>query len=295
MIQLKVIEKTKIWLSISLIVILAGLGFMTFQGLNFGVDFAGGSLIHANIGMTFDVAEVRDIMSDLGIQATVSYAGENNQDVIIRTRDTERSDEIQEALIAQYNITVDQVTIETVGPTIGRELTINAIQSVLIACLLILVYVWIRFEIKSGVAAIAALVHDVLIMFAAMAFFRVQLNSAFVAAMLTIIGYSINDTIIVFDRIRENHRRFNKKLTRDEIVNKSVSETIIRSLNTSLTTLFAVTTLYVLGVQAVKEFAFPLIVGIVSGTYSSIFIAGPIWALWNDHGDKKKRPAANAK
>lgn len=290
--QLKIVEKTKIWLAISLLIILAGLAVMATTGLNYGVDFAGGSRIYATLGQAFDVEDVRAITAEMNIPATVSYAGEDNQDVIIRTREIERTQEIQNALIERYGITGDEITIDSVGPTIGRELTANAIQSVLIASLLILIYVWIRFELKSGVAAIIALIHDVLIMFAAMAFFQVQINSPYVAAMLTIIGYSINDTIIIFDRIRENYRRFNRKMTRDAIVNKSVSETIVRSLNTSLTTLFVVTALYVLGVEDVREFAFPLIVGVFSGTYSSIFIAGPIWALWNDQKDKKKRPAA---
>lgn len=289
--QLRIVEKTRIWLAISLLIILAGLVVMATTGLNYGVDFAGGSRIYATLGQDFDVEDVRAITAELDISASVSYAGENNQDVIIRTREIQRTEEIQNALMERYGITVDEITIDSVGPTIGRELTANAIQSVLIASLLILIYVWIRFELKSGVVAIIALIHDVLIMFAAMAFFQVQINSPYVAAMLTIIGYSINDTIIVFDRIRENYRRFNRKLTRDAIVNKSVSETIVRSLNTSLTTLFMVTALFVLGVEDVREFAFPLIVGVLSGTYSSIFIAGPIWALWNDQKDKKRRPA----
>ena len=289
--QLRIVEKTRIWLAISLLIILAGLVVMATTGLNYGVDFAGGSRIYATLGQDFDVEDVRAITAELDISASVSYAGENNQDVIIRTREIQRTEEIQNALMERYGITVDEITIDSVGPTIGRELTANAIQSVLIASLLILIYVWIRFELKSGVVAIIALIHDVLIMFAAMAFFQVQINSPYVAAMLTIIGYSINDTIIVFDRIRENYRRFNRKLTRDAIVNKSVSETIVRSLNTSLTTLFVVTALFVLGVEDVREFAFPLIVGVLSGTYSSIFIAGPIWALWNDQKDKKRRPA----
>lgn len=145
-----------------------------------------------------------------------------------------------------------------------------------------LIYIWIRFELLSGLSALVALIHDALIMSALVLIFRTRINSSFIAAILTIVGYSINDTIVVFDRIRENTKRFKHSLNKEQIVDKSVSETIVRSLNTSITTLFTITALYILGVQSIKEFALPLIVGIISGTYSSIFIASPFWVAMNN-------------
>ncbi|MBZ4644832.1 MAG: protein-export rane protein SecF [Clostridia bacterium] len=157
----------------------------------------------------------------------------------------------------------------------------------LIASILMLIYITFRFEFKSGVAAVIAMIHDVLVMLTVYAVFRIPINTSFIAAILTILGYSINDTIIVFDRIREN-RKYMKKEEFSNVVNKSIWQTMARSINTSLTTLLTITVLYILGVQSIKDFAFPLIVGIVSGTYSSIFIASPIWVMWREWEAKKK-------
>jgi preprotein translocase SecF subunit len=290
------LSKYKICVAVSLVIIIVGLGAVLVQGLNLGVDFVGGSLIYVNIGKPYSADDVRDVLSSEGINATVVQAGENRQDAIIRMRYTENQEEIIQritsALKQKYDLTEERFSIDAVGPTVGRELTLNAIQAVLIAWVLILIYIWIRFELKSGVAAIIALIHDILVMFAAIALLGTQINSPFVAGMLTIIGYSINDTIVVFDRVRENHKRFGKKMSRDEILNKSLNETIIRSINTSFTTLVTITALYVLGVESIKEFSLPLLIGVISGTYSSIFIAGPIWAKWPDKSERVKAAAA---
>ena len=158
-------------------------------------------------------------------------------------------------------------------------MTLNALKSTIIAWICILIYIWFRFELKSGVTAVIALIHDVLVMVAVAALLRTQINSSFVAAVLTIIGYSINNTIVIFDRIRENVKRFGRKLSRAEIANTSISQTLSRSINTSLTTLFTLLALYVFGVESIKEFTLPIIVGILAVAYSSIFIAGPLWAV----------------
>lgn len=293
------VKNLKIWGSISLAIVLIGIVVIGIQGLNLGVDFQGGTLIYASIGKSYNIAEVRGIVEKVGVKADVIYAGENKQDLIIKMNTHDNQIEIQDEIVKnleeKYKLDHNKITIEMVGASIGKELVKNALVSIAIACLLILVYISIRFEFKSGIAAIIALVHDVLIMIAAVAIFRTQINSPFVAAVLTIIGYSINDTIVIFDRIRENIKRYGRKSSMDEIVNTSVKESLTRTINTSLTTLFTITALYILGVEAIKEFSAPIIVGLISGTYSSIFIAGPIWAYWSGIDTKKKISAKSAK
>jgi preprotein translocase subunit SecF len=288
--------KYKLWVLISAVFILAGLVLIPIRGLNLGVDFAGGSFMYVNIGQPYDVEELRDLVADKGIVATVAYAGVNNEDAVLRIRHTEGLDEKVDELIAamqeKYGLEPGQFSVDTVGPVIGRELTMNAIWALVIASGLILVYIWFRFEFRSAVVAILALVHDVLVMVATVSLLNIQINSPFVAVMLTIVGYSINDTIVVFDRIRENNKRFGKKISKPEIVNKSTAETITRSINTALTTLLVVLALYVFGVEAVREFAMPLIVGIIGGAYSSIFIAAPLWAAWDERTKKPRAETA---
>jgi len=282
----KIVEKRWIWYSISITIIVIGLIFVFTKGLNFGVDFRGGTLMEINIGKDYNVDDIRAILKSHNVEAYVSQAGDNNQEVLIRMAATDNSDELQnqivEELKAKYGINDDDVlSIEQIGPTVGNELTRNAMYAIGIACVLMLIYIWIRFEIRFGVAAIISLLHDVLIMIAAVAIAGTQINTPFVAAILTIIGYSINDTIVVFDRIRENTRKLGKKkLDPIELTDMSIKQTLARSINTVLTTLFTITALYIFGVPSIREFAFPIIIGIVSGAYSSIFIAGPIWATW---------------
>jgi len=290
------VSKYKIFVAISLVVIIAGLVVVIFQGLNLGIDFKGGTTIYVNIGKPYSPDDIRGILSSEGIEATVMQVGDNKQDAIIRMRHMENQEEIHKRLITllkeKYDLTDERFSIDTVGPTIGKDLTRNAILATVISWICILIYVGIRFEFKSGVAAIVALIHDVLIMVAAAALMRTQINSPFVAALLTIIGYSINDTIVIFDRVRENHKKFGSKLPKAEIMNRSINESLTRTINTSLTTFFTVTALYVFGVESVKEFSLPILVGIIAGTYSTIFIAGPLWVEWNEKARQRKLATA---
>ncbi|NLO83744.1 MAG: protein translocase subunit SecF [Clostridiales bacterium] len=290
------VGKHRIFLIISLIVILAGLIVALWQGLNLGIDFIGGSLIYVNIGKSYSADDIRDILSSEGIDATVVQVGESKQDAMIRMRHMENQEAIQEKLISalkeKYELTDDKFNVESVGPTVGKDLTLNAFKSIIIAWIFMLIYIWLRFELKSGVIAVIALIHDVLVMIALAALMRTQINSPFVAAVLTIIGYSINNTIVIFDRIRENSKQFRRKLSRAEITNTSISQTLARSINTSLTTLLTVLALYIFGVESIKEFTLPIIVGLLGGTYSSIFIAGPLWAAWTEKSASKKPAAA---
>ena len=200
--------------------------------------------------------------------------------ITMKPTTSEQRTQLYEALAEKYNLTGEKKDIlstdSNFAPTISGEFKMKAIQAVLLGAILMLIYISIRFkDFKFGASAVLALLHNVLIMLGVYALFRIPLNNSFIAAMLTIIGYSINDTIIIFDRIRENKGRI--KGSDEEVIDISVGQTVTRSINTSITTLVMVVLLYFLGVSSVKEFAFPLVVGIIAGTYSSIFIASPLW------------------
>ena len=176
-----------------------------------------------------------------------------------------------------------------VGATVSTELIFNAVLAVVLALIFMLCYIGIRFQLSSGLACIVALLHDVLMMFAFMAICHIEINSTFIAALITILGYSINNSIIIFDRVRENMRSvYAKDMTSEQIANKSVRETLMRSINTTITTLIMIIMVAILGVTDIKIFAFPIIIGLISGTFSSIFIAPSLWALFQRVGKKNK-------
>ena len=270
----------KTWFLISAFIIAAGL-IMTIMngGLNQGIDFTGGTSIQARIGRSFKVEEIRNIIDKYDSEATITYAGNEKDEVIIRTKaelgDDERG-EILKAFDDNFNVKSSSINFELIGPAIGSELKKQAILALLVANLGILIYISIRFEWRFGVASVFALVHDVIMMTVLYGALKIPVNSSFIAAILTIVGYSINATIVIFDRIRENMKSA-KRVDPDAIAEKSINQTLARSINTSLTTLLTISALYILGVPAIKDFALPLIVGILSGTYSSIFLASPIW------------------
>jgi preprotein translocase subunit SecF len=279
---LNIIGKRNIFFVISLIVIVSGILFAAISGLNYGIDFTGGTLIQIDLGKTIPVDEVREITNEFDTKASIIHAGENKEQIIIKsTLDLKNQErlEVFNKFKEKYNLK-DEAFIQSqkFGPAIGKEIQRKALISVVIATLGMLAYITFRFEFKFGLSAIIALVHDVLVAITVYAFFKIPINGSFVAAILTIVGYSINDTIVVFDRIREN-LKIMKKDKYEDIINTSISQTIVRSLNTSFTTLLAIVTLYIFGVEAIRDFALPLVVGIVVGTYSSIFIASPVWYL----------------
>lgn len=276
----KIVEKSKIWFAISIILTLIGLGAWAFRGLNLGIDFKGGTVITIKIGQEFDVEELRKSLEKYDTQIDVREI--EGQEITIRSNKitTDQVNQIFADVKAKYGLKDDALrSIDTIGPTIGQELRRSAIIATLLATLGILGYVTLRFEFWSGLAAIIALLHDLLITLAVYTVFQIPVNSSFIAAMLTILGYSINDTIVVFDRIRENRMlgRYHDFVT---LSDASITQTLARSINTVLTTLFTITAIYIFGVPSIKEFALPLIIGIVSGAYSSIFIASPLWVMF---------------
>lgn len=278
--NIQVAEKSKIWFAISLILITISIGSLFINGLNFGIDFIGGTIVTIELNTPFETSDAKALIEEYDSSADVTYAGEAKTQVIISTK-KDLSTEERQALFSKfqekYNLEdKDLLSIDTVSPSIGAEMANSAMIAAVVAVLLMLVYITFRFEFMFGLAAVIALVHDLIIVLGVYSIFQIQVNSPLIAAMLTILGYSINDTIVVFDRIRENRPKFGK-YDYANLVDTSVSQTLRRSINTSFTTLLAIGALYAFGVPAVQDFALPLMVGIVSGTYSSIFIASALW------------------
>ena len=304
---MKIQNRSRICLCVSAaIMVIALVMSLLGYGINYGIDFAGGLNIQYNMGAAFEQADVEAALKNQGIEEyTVSTSGEGGQIVQIRVPALESDDEIQtlqnglEAELSAKYPTMDTATATAsyVGPIAGKVLVRNAIWSVVLASLLMLVYIAFRFDLSSGLAAVIGLVHDVLIMLAFMVLLRgvIQMNSSFIAAMLTIVGYSINNTIVIFDRIRENKKKpAYAGAARDEIVNISVRECLGRTVNTTLTTLVTIVALYVLGVDSIREFSLPIIVGILSGVYSANMINGYVWAMLEDVLSKKAPKAKKA-
>ena len=281
-------------LSAAIIVIALVLSMMG-MGMNLGIDFTGGTLMTYNMGAAFTTDDVSAALAACGVtDAQIAATGEENTQVQIRIKDVENTDELRDALEAELAKTypaIEYVDITRVGAVVGAELIENAIKSLTLAAVLMLVYIAFRFDLYSGVAAVIGLVHDIAIMLSFVVILRsmIRVETTFIAALLTIVGYSINNTIIIFDRIRENaHKPGVRQLPREQIVNISVTESLPRTLNTTITTLLTIVTLYVLGVDSIKQFALPLIIGILAGTYSANMINGYVWALLMDLRNKKK-------
>ncbi|MEF9959048.1 MAG: protein translocase subunit SecF [Niameybacter sp.] len=288
--NLKVIERRKIFFTLSAVLILIGLLAMPFnaargQGmLNYDIEFKGGSVMQVDLGVDVDpqtdiLPLVNEILPESAARIQ-KVTGETQIIITMQPTTAEQRTKLYDALAEKYNLTGEKGDIllkdDNFSPTISPEFKMKALQAVALGAILMLIYISFRFkDFKFGASAVLALMHNVLIMLGVYALFRIPLNNTFIAAMLTIIGYSINDTIIIFDRIRENKGRI--KGSDEEVIDMSVGQTITRSINTSITTLVMVVLLYVFGVSSVKEFAFPLVIGIIAGTYSSIFIASPLW------------------
>lgn len=281
------IQNRKIFFSISLILIAIcfaamGINYVSGRGLlNYDIEFSGGSILHLDLMTDFNVeTEIMPLVIEyLGDDSAVIQLVPDTHQIMITTKTTDATmrTEFVKQVQKELNLTGNIILAEdSVSPTISTELQANAMYAIVLGSILMLIYIWVRFkDFKFGAAAVVALVHDVLIMLFVYAVFRVPINNSFIAAILTIIGYSINDTIIVFDRIRENRRVIGG--SDEEVINKSISQTLTRSINTSITTLIMVALLNICGTASVREFAFPLVIGVISGTYSSIFIASPVW------------------
>ena len=284
--MLNVIKSKWICIGISLVIILAGVVSFFIQGFNLDIDFTGGTTITVNMeGKSFDIADAEKLISDtLGFKASNVQKADGDLLINISADGKALSPEQRESLFTaiktKYTLSeANEPSFDSIDPTIGKELRQSAILSCVIALILMLVYITFRFDLSSGIAAVLSLAHNVFVLLAVYTIFQLNINTTFIAAILTIVGYSINDTLVTFDRIREIGRKV-RKTPFSVIANKGVNETVTRSIFTSVTTLLTIVVLYVIGVTSIKEFALPIIVGIIVGTYSSIFIASPIWVMF---------------
>lgn len=295
-IRFDILKRSKLWFAISLLIIIPGIFCMFTKGFNFGIDFTGGTIIEMEFQQEVILPQVRDVLREYNLDnATIQLSGdasnvEASKDVMIRTMDLEENE--RKAVMASLKDEIGDYTVlreEKVGATIGGELITDALMATVISWILIILYVSYRFEWRFGVAAILTLIHDVLIVLSVFSFLQKQVDSSFVAAILTIIGYSINDTIVIFDRIRENQRlHFKRGGDLNELANRSIYQTLTRSLYTVFTVLFTTFALYFFGGDTTKDFSFALLIGFFSGSYSSIFVASPLWVVLKNRFPAKK-------
>lgn len=297
-----IMGRRKIWYAISSVVIILSLFFMFTRGFNMGIDFTGGTIMDLKFNQAVNINDVRAVLNDYNLSnSTIQLSGESSsateaQNVMIRTIDLEEEQrkEVMAGLtdkLGEYQVLRE----EKVGATMGTELIMNAVYATIISWLLIIAYVSYRFEFKFGIAAVLGLVHNVIIVLGAFALTQRQIDSSFVAALLTIIGYSINDTIVIFDRIRENLKlHFRKGGDIVQLVNTSIYQTMTRSIYTVSTVLFTTFALYFFGGDTTKDFAFALLIGFFCGAYTSIFIASPLWITFRNFSDRRKAAKRSA-
>jgi len=290
-------KHSKKFMLFSIIVTLLGVVFLSTEGLNRGVDFKAGTTLDINAGKTIEQAKAKEIITAAGLPTGIITPG--GERVSIRFDKVLSQDEvtkIKQGFVTTYGskVSLEENTVDT---SLAQELATKAIYVVLIASVFIMIYVAIRFEWRYAIAAIVALLHDVFFVISIFSIFHLEVNLTFVAAILTIVGYSINDTIVIFDRIREN-MRFAKIKTYDDlkhVVNVSVSQTFTRSINTVLTVLVGATLLFIQGGQSIHLFSLAMMIGLLCGAYSSILIASPLWAMMKKNSLNKGRKAAVAK
>lgn len=289
--QFSFIKHRKIYYTVSVVILVIGLAFGLVRGLNYGIDFTGGTMVQIDMGKEVAMEEVEDVLNDRGIEAEVVYAGENNEQIMIRTVDAIENDE-RSALIADLQQEFgfedsDILAQELFGPTVGKELRNNAIKAVLLAAVGMLIYIRLRFkEWNFGASAILGVLHDVLIVLTFYAVFNVTVNNPFIAGILTVVGYSINDTIVIFDRIRENNQLMRKD--EEEIIDISINQTLSRSIMTTFTTLIVMVPMFIMTSASMREFILPLMVGVAAGCLSSIFICSPLYYQFSQHKRKTR-------
>lgn len=285
--------RRRLWFALSLAITLASLVSLAVQGLNFGVDFTGGVLWTLRFERPAGEGAIRAVLAEQGVQEAIvqSVADADGHEFIVRTPalPAGATDRIGAALRERVG-PFTQLSLDEVSATIGAEITRNALIALAVAIAGMIAYMALRFEYRFALAAIVALLHDITVVIGVFSLFRLQVDASFVAAVLTIFGYSVNDTVVVFDRIRENlqHRR---REPLAELVNRSINQVLLRTLRTGVSTLLALAAVFAFGGETIRNFALALIIGILTGTYSSVAIASPLWLLWRQR-DELRRAAA---
>ena len=296
--------KKKLCFLISIVMVVAGWAAMglnrtqTGKALNYGMDFTGGTSTNVTFNEDLSLEDISSkvvpvvskITGDADVQ-TQKVAGTNEVIIKTKTLNVDQRQALEDAMVENFGVEAEKITAESISGAVSAEMKQDALWAVIVATILMLLYIWFRFKnIKFAASAILALVHDVLVVLTFYAVAKWSVGSTFMACMLTIVGYSINATIVIFDRIRENLAAGRNKETLEELVNKSITQTVTRSINTSLTTFIMVFVLYLMGVSSIREFALPLMVGIVCGTYSSVCVTGALWYVMTT---RKKKAAAD--
>ncbi len=288
---MRIVENRIKYIVFSLLIIATGLVFMAINAssgngaFNLDVDFTGGTAINFDVGTEFsndDILQIIKENTELTSAQIQKIVGTNEVSIKIKNIDQETRIKLIDAFKAKYGEQVAGGEIRDISPTVSSEMQKSAVLAFVVASVAILLYVSLRFrDLRTGGSAIIALVHDGLIVIAAYAILRIPVNNAFIAAILTVLGYSINATIVVFDRVREN-KRIARKRDNAELINISVKQTLTRSIYTSLTTLITISALYIMGVSSIRDFALPIIIGIICGTYSSVCLAGSTWFMLSE-------------
>lgn len=289
-------------LIVSGMLMIASFGVFIAFGLNYGIDFRGGTLIELrDKSGAANIKELRGQMGGLGLGDVQIQEFGQPSDVLMRIEQQQGGEKAQQEAVTNIKTALgdkyDYRRVEVVGPTVSGELIQSGTIAVLVAIFAVLVYIWFRFEWQFSIGAVAALVHDVVLTIGIFCLLQLEFNLSIIAAILTIVGYSLNDTVVVFDRVRENLRKY-KKMPIEELLNRSINDTLSRTILTSVTTLLALLSLYIFGGEVIRGFTFAMIWGVVVGTYSSVFIASPILLMlkvkrdWSGVGGPKvKEPA----
>ena len=292
--SIKFIKLKLVTFSISTILSIASIFVVFFIGLNLGIDFKGGILLEVRTSSNITISSIRNEISNLNIgEISIQEFGKDS-DYLIRIERQEGPDSAQQIAVEAIKASLDKAfakdieyrRLEYVGPTVSKDLVSDGFMAIIFAIIAMLAYIWFRFELPFALGAIVALMHDIILTMGLFAVLGLEFNLATVAAILLIIGYSMNDTVVVYDRIRENLRKF-KKMNLNDLLDKSINETLSRTINTTVTTILALGALYLFGGQIIADFAFAMLWGIVVGTYSSIFIASTILVYVNVRRSKE--------
>lgn len=293
-INIKFIRLRKFAFPLSLSLSIFSIIAVIFVGLNFGIDFKGGILVEVRTSDNIKINDIRNAVNDLNIgEVSIQEFGAKT-DYLIRVERQQGADDAQQKaveliktnLTSTFSDQIEYRRLEFVGPTVSRDLVFDGIMAIICAITAMLAYIWFRFELPFAIGAVVALVHDIILTMGVFAILGLEFNLATVAAILLIIGYSMNDTVVVYDRVRENLRKF-KKMNLIDLLDKSVNQTLSRTINTTVTTILALGALYFIGGQIIADFAFAMLWGIVVGTYSSIFIAATILIYLNVRSNQK--------
>lgn len=310
--DMNIVKNWKYYIIAPLVIVFVAIIVFACLGFNLGIDFTGGTILKVNFGTDISnseynnyKSEIESILNDNNIKKYSLQKEGSTEDASISIKFQDINGKTEEEMADVISAVIEQIEVtlnpnnsipnfnvedsQRIGASSSDNLIKNALLSIGLAVLLMLIYIAIRFEFASGIAAIVALLHDVLIMCAMVIICRIQVNSSFIAALITIIGYSINNTIVIFDRIRENLRKDEySKTTNAQMVDISVRQTLTRTIYTSLTTILSVALLAIIGVSSIREFLFPIIIGLFAGTYSSIFLSGTIWSFIYNRGKDKR-------